>query len=48
MVGSSIDKEDAAVACEIGIRNPTLLAIYSGKLNKQSIQVNIIYDIIDL
>jgi hypothetical protein len=50
VVGSSIDKEDEAVACEIGIRYPTLLAIYAGKLNKQSIQViftsDIIYDII--
>jgi hypothetical protein len=34
-----------AVACELGIRCPTLQSIYAGKLNKQSIQVNIIYDI---
>ena len=39
-------KECEAVACELGIRYPTLQSIYAGKLNKQSIQVNIIYDII--
>ena len=44
---SSIDKEGEAGACELGIRYPTLQSIYAGKLNKQSIQANIIYDIID-
>ena len=43
---SSIDKEGEAGACELGIRYPTLQSIYAGKLNKQSIQANIIYDII--
>jgi hypothetical protein len=45
---STVDKECEAVACELGIRYPTLQSIYSGKLNKQSIQVHIIYDIKDL
>ncbi len=44
---SSIDKEGEAGACELRIRYPTLQSIYAGKLNKQSIQANIIYDIID-
>ena len=44
---SSIDKEGEAGACELGIRYPTLQSLYAGKLNKQSIQANIIYDIID-
>jgi hypothetical protein len=44
--GSSIDKEGEAGACELGIRYPTLQAIYAGKLNKQSIQVISTYDII--
>ena len=48
VAASSIDKEGEAGACELGIRYPTLQSIYAGKLNKQSIQVNIIYDIIDL
>ena len=43
---SSIDKEGEAGACKLGIRYPTLQSIYAGKLNKQSIQANIIYDII--
>ena len=42
---SAVEKECDAVACELGIRYPTLQSIYAGKLNKQSIQVNIIYDI---
>jgi hypothetical protein len=45
---STVDKECEAVACELGIQYPTLQSIYSGKLNKQSIQVHIIYDIRDL
>jgi hypothetical protein len=45
---STVDKECEAVACELGIRYPTLQSIYAGKLNKQSIQVHIIYDIKDL
>ena len=44
---STVDKECEAGACELGIRYPTLQSIYAGKLNKQSIQANIIYDIID-
>ncbi len=44
---SSIDKEGEAGACKVGIRYRTLQSIYAGKLNKQSIQANIIYDIID-
>jgi hypothetical protein len=43
---SSIDKEGEAGACELGIRYPTLKAIYAGKLNKQSIQVISTYDFI--
>jgi hypothetical protein len=46
VASSSIDKEGEAGACELGIRYPTLQSIFAGKLNKQSIQVNIIYDII--
>ncbi len=46
MPGSSIDKEGEAGACELGIRYPTLQAIYAGKINKQSIQVISTYDII--
>jgi hypothetical protein len=34
VAGSSIDKEGEAGACELGIRKPTLQAIYAGKLNK--------------
>jgi hypothetical protein len=45
---SSLDKEHEAGACELGIRYPTLQSIYAGKLNKQSIQVHIICDIIDM
>jgi hypothetical protein len=41
----AVDKEGEAGACELGIRYPTLQSIYAGKLNKQSIQVYIIYDI---
>jgi hypothetical protein len=41
----AVDKEVEAVACELGIRYPTLQSIYAGKLNKQSIQVYIIHDI---
>ena len=48
VVASTIDMECEAGACELGIRYPTLQSIYSGKLNKQSIQVNIIFDIIVL
>jgi hypothetical protein len=40
-----LDKECEAGVCELGIRYPTLQYIYAGKLNKKSIQVNIIYDI---
>ena len=43
---STVDKECEAGACELGIRYPTLQSIYAGKLNKQSIQATIIYDII--
>ena len=43
---STVDKEGEAGACELGIRYPTLQSIYAGKLTKQSIQVNIMYDII--
>ena len=46
VAASAIDKEGEAGACELGIRYPTLQSIYAGKLNKQSIQVYIIYDII--
>jgi hypothetical protein len=35
---SAVEKECDAVACELGIRYPTLQSIYAGKLNKQSIQ----------
>ena len=45
---SSVDKEGEAGACELGIRYPTLQSIYAGKFNKQSIQVQIICDIIDI
>jgi hypothetical protein len=38
-VGSSIEKEGEAGACDLGIRYITLQAIYAGKLNRQSIQV---------
>jgi hypothetical protein len=51
VAGSSIDKECETGVCELGIRYPTLQAIYAGKLNRQSIQVisiDIIYDIIVL
>ena len=48
VAASTIDKECEAGACELGIRYPTLQSIYAGKLNKQSIQVNIMYDIIVL
>ena len=44
-VASAVDKEGEAGACELGIRYPTLQCIYAGKSNKQSIQVNIMYDI---
>jgi hypothetical protein len=44
---STVDKECEAGACELGIRYQTLQSIYAEKLNKQSIQANIIYDIID-
>ena len=43
---ATVDNECEAVSCELGIRYPTLQSISAGKLNKQSIQVNIIYDII--
>ena len=46
VAASTIDKDFEAVACELGIRYPTLQSIYAGALNKQSIQVHIIYDII--
>ena len=46
VAASTIDKEGEAGSCELGIRYPTLQSIYAGKLNKQSIQVHIIYDII--
>ncbi len=46
MAESAVDKDCEATACELGIRYPTLQSIYAGKLNKQSIQANIIYDII--
>jgi hypothetical protein len=45
---SAVEKECDAVACELGIlypTMPTLQSIYARKLNKQSIQGNIIYDI---
>ena len=45
---STVDKECEAVACELGILYPTLQSIYAGKLNKQSIQVYIIYEIMFL
>jgi len=45
VAGSCIDKEGEAGACELGIRYPTLQAIYAGKLNRQSIQVISMYDI---
>jgi hypothetical protein len=45
---ATVDNECEAVSCELGIRYPTLQSISAGKLNKQSIQVNIIYDIICL
>ena len=48
VAASAVDKECEAVACELGIRYPTLQSIYAGKLNKQSIQVNIIHDIMFL
>ena len=38
VTASAVDKEGEAGACELGIR-------YPWKLNKQSIQVNIMYDI---
>ena len=37
---AAVEKECDAVACELGIRYPTLQSIYAGKLNKQSIQVS--------
>ena len=46
VTASTVDKECEAGACELGIRYPTLQSIYAGKLNKQSMQVNIIHDII--
>ena len=45
VVASAVDKEGESGACELGIRYPTLQCIYAGKSNKQSIQVNIMYDI---
>ena len=45
VAASAVDKEGEAGSCELGIRYPTLQSIYAGKLNKQSIQVNIIHDI---
>ncbi len=36
VAGPSIDKEGEASACELGIRYPTLQAIYAGKLNRQT------------
>ena len=45
---STVDKECEAGACELGIRYQTLQSTYSGKLNKQSIQANVIYDIIHI
>ncbi len=45
---SSFDREGEVGACEVGIQYPTLQSIYAGKLNKQSIQVHIICDIIDI
>ena len=48
VAASTVEKECEAGACELGIRYPTLQSIYAGKLNKQTIQVNIIYDIIVL
>jgi len=45
---STVDKECEAGACKLGIRYPTLQSTYSGKLNKQSIQANVIYDIIHI
>ena len=48
MAASAIDKEGEAGACQLGIQYPTLQSISAAKLNKQSIQVNIIYDIICL
>ncbi len=39
---SSLEDEYEAATCELGIRYPSLQAIYAEKLKKQSIQVNII------
>jgi hypothetical protein len=46
VAAASSDKEGEAGACELGIQYPRLQSIYSGKLNKQSIQVHIMYNII--
>ncbi len=46
VAGSSIDKAGEASACELGIRYPTLQAIYAWKLNRQKIQVISLYDVI--
>ncbi len=43
---ASASTECEAGACELGNRYPTMQAIYAGKLKKQIIQANIIYDII--
>ena len=48
VAASSVDKDVDACSCELGIRYPTLQAILTGKLNKQSIQANIMYSIIVL
>ncbi len=44
----AVDKEGEAGACKLGIRHPTLQSIYAGKLTKESIQVYIMYDIIEI
>ena len=48
MAASAVDREGEAGAYELGIRYPTLQSIYAGKLNKLSIQVNIMCDIINI
>jgi hypothetical protein len=49
-VAGSSDKEGETGVCELGIKYPILQAIYAGELNRQSIQVismnDIIYDLI--
>jgi hypothetical protein len=45
VTASAVEKECDAVACELGIRYPTLQSIDTGNRLQQSIQVNIIYDI---